>query len=54
MDYVTIFATEEAEVAVHSLLLLLVGQLAIFSEFRGDIKLVAVGKAGGESSGVVQ
>ena len=53
MGYVTAFATEEAKVAVHSLLLLLLGQLAILSEFGREVGVVAVGRAGGWSSRVV-
>ena len=49
----TAFAAEEAKVAVHLLLLLLLGQLAIFSEFGREVRLIAVGRAGGWSSGVV-
>ena len=48
----TTFAAEEAKVAVHSSLLLLLGQLAILSEFRGEVRLVAVGRAGGGAAGV--
>ena len=43
----TAFAAEEAKVAVHLLLLLLLGQLAILSKFRGEVGLVTVGRAGG-------
>ena len=43
----TTFATEEAKVVIHSSLLLWLGQLAILSEFRGEVRLVAVGRAGG-------
>ena len=50
---VTTFATEEAKVSVHSSLLLLLGQLAILSEFRREVRLIAVGRAGGWLSGVV-
>ena len=53
MGYVTTFAAEEAKVAVHSSLLLLLGQLAILSKFRGEVGLVAVGRAGRWSSRVV-
>ena len=49
----TAFAAEEAKVAIHSLLSLLLGQLAIFSEFRRKVGLVAVGRAGRWLSGVV-
>ena len=49
----TAFAAEEAKVAVHSSLLLLLGQLAVLSEFRGEVGLVAVGRAGKGSSRVV-
>ena len=50
----TAFATEEAKVAVHSLLSLLLGQLAVLSEFRREVRLVAVGRADRGSSGVVR
>ena len=53
MGYMTTFAAEEAKVAVHLSLLLLLGQLAILSEFREEVGLVAVGRAGGWLSGVV-
>ena len=53
MGYVTAFAPEEAKVAVHSSLSLLLGQLAVLSEFRGEVGLVAVGRAHGWSSRVV-
>ena len=43
--YMTTFATEEAEVAIHSLLSLLLSQLAILSKFRGEVRLVAVRRA---------
>ena len=49
----TIFATEEAKVAIHWSLSLLLGQLAILSEFGREVRLVAVGRAGGWSSRVV-
>ena len=49
----TTFAAEEAKVAVHSSLSLLLSQLAILSEFRGEVGLVAVGRAGRWLSGVV-
>ena len=49
----TTFAAEEAKVVVHSSLLLLLVQLAILSEFGKEVRLVAVGRAGGWSSGVV-
>ena len=48
----TAFAVEEAKVAVYLLLLLLLGQLAVFSEFRRKVGLVAVGRAGRWSSGL--
>ena len=48
-----VFAAEEAKVAVHLSLSLLLGQLAILSEFRREVELVAVGRAGGWSFGVV-
>ena len=53
MGYVTTFATEEAKVAVHSSFSLLLGQLAVLSEFRGEVRLVAVGRAGKGLSRVV-
>ena len=53
MGYVTAFAAEEAKVAVHSSLSLLLGQLAILSKFRGEVGLIAIGRADGGSSGVV-
>ena len=53
MGYMTTFAAEEAKVVVHSSFSLLLGQLAVLSEFRGEVGLVAVGRAGGGSSGVV-
>ena len=53
MGYMTAFATEEAKVVVHSLLSLLLGQLAVLSKFRGEVGLVAVGSTGGWSSRVV-
>ena len=40
--YMTTFVTEEAEVAVHSLLSFLLGQLAILSKFRGEVRLIVV------------
>ena len=46
MGYVTTVAAEEAKVAVHLSLSLLLGQLAVFSEFRREVGLVAVGRAG--------
>ena len=49
----TAFAAEEAKVAAHLLLSLLLGQLAVLSEFRGEVGLVVVGRAGRWSSGVV-
>ena len=49
----TAFATEEAKVVVHLSLSLLLGQLAVLSEFGREVGLVAVGRAGGWSSGVV-
>ena len=49
----TAFAAEEAKVVVHSLLLLLLGQLAVLSEFGREVRLVAVGRAGRWSSGVI-
>ena len=49
----TAFAAEEAKVVVHSSLSLLLGQLAILSEFGREVGLVAVGRAGRWSSGVV-
>ena len=49
----TSFATEEAKIAIHLSLSLLLGQLAVFSEFRREVGLVAVGRAGGWSTGVV-
>ena len=54
MGYVTAFATEEAKVAVHSLLLLLLGQLAILCKFGGEVRFVAVGRASRLLSRVVQ
>ena len=53
MGYMTAFAAEEAKVVVHSSLSLLLGQLAILSEFGGEVVLVAVQRAGGWSSRVV-
>ena len=53
MGYVTAFAAEKANVAVHSSLSLLLCQLAVLSKFRGEVRLVAVGRAGRWSSGVV-
>ena len=53
MGYVTAFAAEEAKVAVHSLLSLLLSQLAVLSKFGREVRLVAVGRAGGWSSRVV-
>ena len=53
MGYMTTFATEEAKVAVHSSLSLLLGQLAILSKFRREVGLVAVERAGRWSSRVV-
>ena len=50
MCYVSAFATEEANV-VHSSLSLLLGQLAILSEFGREVRLVAGGDRW--SSGVV-
>ena len=49
----TAFAAEEAKVVVHSSLPLLLGQLAVLSEFGREVGFVAVGRAGGWSSGVV-
>ena len=49
----TAFAAEEAKVAVHSSLSLLLGQLAVFSKFGREVGLIAVGRAGGWSSRVV-
>ena len=49
----TAFAAEEAKVVVHSSLSLLLGQLAVLSEFRREVGLVAVGRAGRWSSRVV-
>ena len=49
----TTFAAEEAKVVVHSSLSLLLGQLAVLSEFGREVGLVAIGRAGGWSSGVV-
>ena len=49
----TAFAAEEAKVVVHSSLLLLLGQLAVLFEFRGEVGLVAVGRAGRWLCGVV-
>ena len=49
----TAFAAEEAKVVVHSSLSLLLGQLAVLSEFGREVGLVAVGRAGRWSSGVV-
>ena len=51
--YVTAFATEEAKVVVHLSLSLLLGQLAVLSEFGREVGFVAVGRAGRWSSGVV-
>ena len=51
--YMTAFAAEEAKVAVHLSLSLLLGQLAVFSEFGREVELIAVGRAGRWSSGVV-
>ena len=53
MGYVTTFAAQKAKVVVHSSLLLLLSQLAVLSEFRGEVRLVVVGRAGRWSSGVV-
>ena len=53
MGYVTTFAAEEANIAIHSSLLLLLVQLAVLSKFRREVGLVAVGRAGRWSSGVV-
>ena len=49
----TAFAAEKAKVVVHLLLSLLLSQLAILSEFGREVRLVAVGRAGGQLSGVV-
>ena len=48
----TTFVAEEAKVAVHSSLSLLLGQLAVFLQLRRKVRLVAVGRAGGRLSGV--
>ena len=53
MGYVTTFAAKEMKVVVHSSLLLLLSQLSILSEFRSEVGLVAVGRAGGWLFGVV-
>ena len=50
----TTFATEEAKVVVHLSLSHLLGQLAVLSEFREEVRLVIVGRAGRGSSRVVQ
>ena len=52
----TAFTAKKAKFVVHSSLSLLLGQLAILSEFGGEVRFVAVGRAGGTgrwSSGVV-
>ena len=54
MGYMTTFAIEEAKVAIHSSLPLLLGWLAVLSEFRGEIGPVAIRRTGKWSSGVVQ
>ena len=43
----TAFAAEEAKVAVHSTLSLLLGQLAVFSEFGREVGFIAVERVGG-------
>ena len=49
----TAFAAEEAKVVVHSSLSLLLGQLAVLSEFGREVGHVTIGRAGGWSSRVV-
>ena len=54
MCYVTTFATEEAEVAVHLSLSFSLGQLAILSKFGREVGFVVVaGEAEGWLSRVV-
>ena len=50
MCYVTTFAAEEAKVAVHSSLSLLLGQLPIFSKFGREVGLVVAGGPDQKSS----
>ena len=49
MGYMTTFTAKEAKFVVHLSLSLLLGQLAVLSEFGGEVGFVAVGRAGGTS-----
>ena len=47
MAYMTAFTAKKANFVVQLLLSLLLGQLAVLSEFEGEVGFVAVGRVGG-------
>ena len=54
MGYMTAFTAKKAKFVVHSSLALLLGELAVLSEFGGEVGLVGrAGRTDGWSSGVV-